>query len=455
MPDDIIRFGEPEITVESDGSLKFQWNHNGSPSLGVLVEDTRNDGDKVMSNLTVWWLYDQPLGVRPIQPMTILNMTSSHYTGWRNIAKVLQHDKNAPLPDVDIDAAMTIVTDEVLTRFFKGNPTIELKEMESRKEAPYILEPWVAASGATVMYGAGGLGKSLIALAMGISVSTGVPIFGKVPQVVGPVMFYDYEDDYHTHVDRMHAVCRSFGIPIEQVDIHYHTLVAPVVRSKTEMHKRATEVGAVLGILDSVGMGRGGSAITAEDTIRMFRALREIDIPFLTIDHVSKESIDKKGGQVDAYGSIYTMNSARLAWSLSLQDSNDGDTRIHCINRKANHVRKAPPQTMSIKYHNDERGVPERIDIETGNEFGMMMPTVGARDRVLMLLADGSEWTYADISEQLGIATSNARKIVSDDQTLDDPSFETRKEGRGTWVKRVSHMSSHDDSHVSEEGEEE
>lgn len=454
MSDEVIQFGEPEIKESKDGTLRFQWNHDGQPSLAVMVEDTRQDGDKVLSNITVWWLYDQAIGVRPIQPMTVLNMTSSHYTGWRNIAKTLQHDKNAPLPDVDIDAAMTIITDEVLTRFATGNPTVELNAQESRKEAPFILEPWIAASGATVMYGEGGLSKSLLALAMGISVSTGVPIFGKTPQVVGPVMYFDYEDDHHTHVDRMHAICRSFGIPVGEVNIHYHALVSSVVKSKREMHKRATESGAVLGILDSVGMGRGGSAVAAEDTIRMFRGLREVGIPFLTIDHVSKAAKEQKGGDVDAYGSIYTMNSARLAWSLSRQDSSGADIRIHAINRKANHVRKAAPQTISIEYINDERGVPERINIETGNEFGMMMPTVGARERMLMLLADGEEWTYADISEQLGITSANARKIVSDDQTLEVSGFETRKEGRGTWVKRVSHTFSHDDSHVSEEGDE-
>ena len=343
MTDEVIRFGEPEIQVADDGTLGFEWNHNGQPSLRVMVEDTRLDGDKVMSNITVWWLYDQAQGVRPIQPMTILNMTSSHYTGWRNIAKTLQHDKNAPLPDVDMDAAMTIVTDEVLTRYFAGNPTVVLKEQESRKEAPFILEPYIAASGATVMYGEGGLSKSLIALAMGISVSTGVPIFGKEPFIVGPVMFFDYEDDWHTHVDRMHAICRSFGIPVSEVDINYHALTASVVKSKREMHKRVMETGAVLGILDSVGMGRGGSAIAAEDTIRMFRGLREVGIPFLAIDHVSKAAKEQRGGDVDAYGSIYTMNSARMAWSLSRQDTGNETIGIHAINRKANHVRKSPP----------------------------------------------------------------------------------------------------------------
>jgi hypothetical protein len=184
------------------------------------------------------------------------------------------------------------------------------------------------------------------------------------------------------------------------------------------MAKEVEERGVVLGILDSVGMGRGGNAVAAEDTIRMFRALREVGVPFLAIDHVSKEAKAKKGGEVDAYGSIYTMNSARLAWSLTRQLDGKGDAiHIHARNTKANHVRVSPPQTIAITYVNDERGVPERIDIETGNEFGMMMPTVGTRERVMMSLAHGEWRTYGELEEELGIPTATIRKMVARDTT--------------------------------------
>jgi len=431
----------------------FEWQHNGQPSLRVQIADVRLDGDAIFADITVWWLYDQAIGVRPIQPMTVLKLNNSHYTGWRNIAKVLQHDKNAPLPDVDIDAAMTIAVSDVLEAFVKGEPTIDLGMVEAPREDPFILEPWISAAGATVMYGEGGLSKSLLALAMALSVSTGVPIFGKEPNVVGPVMYFDYEDDHYTHVNRLAAMCRAFGIPQEKAGVKYHALTAKVSQSKREMASRVAETGAVLGILDSVGMGRGGSAIAAEDTIRMFRGLREVGVPFLAIDHVSKADKGKAGGDVDAYGSIYTMNSARLAWSLTRQDSKGEALHIHAINRKANHVRKANPQTIAITYHNDERGVPERIDIETGNEFGMILPSVGAREKILMLLDGGEEWTYADLAEQLGISTVSARKAVSDDKLLDEPQIATRKDGRTVMVRSVNHTSSHMDSHISEEDE--
>jgi hypothetical protein len=408
-----ITFGEP--TIHQDGmTFGFEWERGGQPMCRIMAQDVRQDGDAIYGEVTVWWLLDQPLGVRAIVPKANVKLNSAHSTGWKTIATMAEKR----ISGVDWVGAMTVVTQECMERLETGSPNVRLGAEGDGDDEPFILKPFIANSGATVLYGEGGLSKSLIALAMSLSVSTGVPIFGREPHLVGPVMYFDYEDDSSAHDRRVRALCRSFGIPTSEVNIYHHALTAKVTTAKREMRRRVEESGAVLGILDSVGMGRGGSAIAAEDTIRMFRALREVGVPFLAIDHVSKEAKDKKGGDVDAYGSIYTMNSARLAWSLTRQHTGKPeDIHIHAINRKANHVRTAPPQTIAIRYHNDDRGVPERIDIETGNEFGMLMPAVGTHERVQMYLTGtGNEWTtYAELEEQLGIPSATIRSMVSRD----------------------------------------
>lgn len=429
---DLIEFNDkPEIHTGRN-TFGYEWAYNNEPCLRVQVQDMRQEGDNIFADFTVWWLYEQPLGVLPVQPMTTLKVNSSHYTGWRNIPKAL----GERLANVDIEGAMTFVINDVLDRFLNGDNAVRMGDGDGADEAPFILKPWIANSGSTVMYGEGGLSKSLIALAMSVSVSTGVPIFGMEPTVVGPVMYFDYEDDASAHERRLHALCHAFGIPLDKVDIHHKALVSKVTTSKRMMTKEVERVGAVLGILDSVGMGRGGSAIAAEDTIRMFRALREVGVPFLAIDHVSKEAKAKKGAEVDAYGSIYTMNSARLAWSLTRQLDGKGDSiLIHARNTKANHVRTAPPQTIAITYDNDERGVPQRIDIETGNEFGMLMPTVGTHQRMMMWLQHGEWRTYAQVAEELGITKAALKMAVGRDQETDRPTFERKTEGRQGYVR--------------------
>ncbi len=435
MADGTIEFGEPEIHVDGM-TFGFEWKRDGNVFVRIMAQDVRQDGEYIFADCTVWWLLDQPMGVRPIMPKAQIKLNSGHSTGWSTVSRHCEKR----ISGVDWTGAMTIVADECITQFEEGSPNIRLGEEVSEGANPFILKPYISASGATVMYGEGGISKSLLALAMSLSVSTGVPIFGQEPVVVGPVMYFDYEDDSSTHDRRLQALCRSFGIPLDEVQVYHHALVASVTKSKREMRKRAEEVGAVLGILDSVGMGRGGSAIAAEDTIRMFRGLREVGIPFLAIDHVSKKSKDEKGGDVDAYGSIYTMNSARLGWSLTRQLTGHGDSdaiHLHATNTKANHIRKLPPQTISIKYTNDERGVPKTIDIETGNEFGMLMPTVGTHQRMMMwIVGTGNEWqTYADMEEELGIPSTTMRSVVARDEGR---TFETKKVGKRNLVRCVA-----------------
>lgn len=427
---DEIAFGEPTIHTEGM-SFGFEWERDGQPLARIQALDVRQDGDDAYADIAVWFLHEQPLGVRAIVPQAKVKLNSSHSSGWQSIAR----NAEKRIAGVDWTGAMTIVVQECLERLETGSPNTRLGDEVAGDDEPFILKPYIANSGATVMYGEGGLSKSLIALAMSISVSTGVPIFGNEPHTVGPVMYFDYEDDSDAHDRRVRAICKSFGIHLDAVEVYHHALVSKVTTSKREMRRRVRDSGAVLGILDSVGMGRGGSAIAAEDTIRMFRALREVGVPFLAIDHVSKEAKEKRGGDVDAYGSIYTMNSARLAWSLVRQHDSGDRIRIHATNTKANHVRTMPPQSIAIRYENDPRGVPVRIDIETGNEFGMLMPSVTNRERVMMWLSHGEWRSYTSIAEEIGIPVEAVKKVLSRDRQLQAPAFDTKVEGRTGYAR--------------------
>ena len=431
---DMITFGEPDVRRDN-GAYVFDWMSQGQPLMRVQVSDVRMDKDAIFGEFTVWWLLDQSLGVRPVQPASVLKLNSSHSTGWRSIPREL----SKRMPDVDFEGALTIVVDEVMTRYEIGEPTVALHEQEKDHTPPFLLEPWISSTGNTVMYGEGGLSKSLLALAMAVTVSTGAPVFGRTPHTVGPVIIFDYEDDHQTHVNRLFAICRSFGIPIGEAKVYHHSLSAKVTTSQREMRKRVHETGAVLGILDSVGMGRGGSAVASEDTIRMFRALRAIGIPFLSIDHISKESKKSSGADRDAYGSVYTMNSARLGWSLTRELTSDGLIHIRASNTKHNHVPKQKAQSMTVGYRNDDNGVPEFIDIEVRNDDGMLMPSIDTHERMQMSLGSHDEWrTYEQLSDELGIKETTLRSTTHRDQAQPTPLFETKTVSRRVWIRCVA-----------------
>jgi hypothetical protein len=446
MSDELITFGEPVIDSETDTRTYLWSDGEGSPIFRVRIEDTHEKDGAIYGDITAWYLLDQPLATRPVQPTTTLKLNSSHSTGWRSIPREL----SKRLPGIDIEGAMTMAVHDEMEWFKQGDDAVRLGATVREGERPFVLDPFISSGGTTVMYGEGGLSKSLVALAMAISVSTGVAIFGNAPTIEGPVVYFDYEDDPIVHDLRLQAICRSFGIAPSDVTVYHVPLMGKVNTSKRMMTKKVQEYGAVLGILDSVGMGRGGNAVAAEDTIRMFRALRTIGVPFLAIDHVSKESKKNKDGDVDAYGSIYTMNSARLAWHLTRSHVADLDTiAMYAKNTKANHVRRQKSRMIEVKYINDKRGVPKHIEITVSDDFGMVRESVSVHQRMMMLLGRGP-LTVQEMADELGMNVASIQQALSRDKNNTPPTFARDKSRKPMSVSLSVNPVSHEGEGESE-----
>ena len=205
-------------------SWRYLWKIGDNDAVGALFTDLRNDGDSIKADVTVWWLLDQPMGVPPIHPRSSVTLNSTHHGGWRAIPREL----GKRITNVDWEGALIYAVWHSMEMFEKGEPTVALWEVERTNEPPFLLEPWISSMGNTILYGEGGLSKSLITLAMAASVATGVPIFGKEPIKTGPVIIFDYEDDHRMHVNRLLAICKSFGIPPAEAQVYHHALSAKV-----------------------------------------------------------------------------------------------------------------------------------------------------------------------------------------------------------------------------------
>lgn len=289
-------------------------------------------------------------------------------SGWKGLAQTLSELAT----QVRWDEAIGEAVDRAIEVYRNGERETALKSTKLDLGHPYLLEPFIASSGVSVFYGEGGTGKSLIALGLAVSVASGFPIFGHTPHTVGPVVYFDYEDDASVHEERLAAILRGTGAELQH-PIYHRPLVAKVSSSQASMRRSIGDTGAVLSVLDSIGMGRGGNANTAEDTVRMFRALRSLGVPTLAIDHVTKED-KREGSTITPYGSVYTINSARLLWGAVVADGPTTDTRkyLNLKNTKANRVAIHDPLGMSIDYHNRIEGKSrwlEEVGFETYDQW--------------------------------------------------------------------------------------
>lgn len=221
---------------------------------------------------------------------------------------------------------------------------------------PFLVEPFILDRGVSLFFGPGGTGKSMIALSAAIAVASGRTVFGRKPTQTGPVLYIDYEEPTKAaHDRRMGALLDGLGIGLEDLehDILWVKPRQPIAKIRRQLKTYMREYKPALIIVDSVGLARGGNATEAEATIALFSVLSSLDCAVFAIDHVTKDDQRQKA-MVTPYGSIYTVNSVRLAWSvMPAVATTEGKTYLVMKQTKRNHVAAHDALGGEITFAND------------------------------------------------------------------------------------------------------
>ena len=351
---------------------------------------------------------DHTLMIVPPARINLLSVNRS--SGWRSVLDACK----AFAIEVDWETAINPLIGETIAIHRSVDTDVSLDSVEMEITDPFLLKPFVASSGVSVLYGEGGLGKSLLALGMALSITSGQPIFGEFPKAIGPVIYADYEDDSSVHAQRLKALRKGMNID-DGYPIHHVSLVSKVASAQAELRRKVEQRSAVMLILDSIGMARGGDATGAEDTIRLFRALRSLGVPVLAVDHVTKD--DKRSGKTDTpYGSVYTINSARMLWAGRLASQpNDPEKLINLENTKANHTQLHKPLALRVKYLNarnsDDNEYLDAVTITTHDQWWEEKePDVWAGIVMTMTQQPGRAWTAKELALALHLNIDGIQK---------------------------------------------
>jgi hypothetical protein len=304
--------------------------------------------------------------------------------------------------DRQLDWAGLVETAVILTRnaFRAGEPSILLRDAPEPATAGPLIPPLIAADGATLLYGDGGTGKSLLALSAAVSLHTGRDLLGLPPAVTRRVAFLDWEWTAAVHKRRLRRLLPDDELP----DIRYVRCALPLRDEVDRLRRVIREHGIEYAVIDSVALAAGGDPERAETAIEFFGALRQLEVDALAVAHVTKTTDGDK-----PFGSTFWHNTARATWYVrKVQDMGAASFRVALVNKKANDAPLALPLGFEVSM-SEERTTIRPANLADTPELAKEIPLrLRIRDALL-----GGSLTYAELAERLDADPDTIRRTVN------------------------------------------
>lgn len=400
---------KPVATYLGD-TYRFQWEAEG---IEIVLDRIAEDGKAgPKGELTI--SLSRPGQTGHLHGPTRFNLTAASTRA--QLVKTME----ARMPDVMWYDIFEQFCHYSLRRWRDGNPILDLTCVPPREQPRFLLDPFIEQGGVTILFADGNTGKSSFALALAVTVATGMPVLGVRPATVTNVLYLDWEADADSHAERMRALAGS-DVPADAV--HYRREVASLHESAPTLRRRIGELGIGLVVVDSLGASRGGEPESADTTIKTFNAIRSLEVPALCIDHVAKNATDNS----KPFGSVYSYNLARLVWRMEkTQQEDDEHSTIALTNTKNNNGKLQRRQGFNVQFENNELGRPLAIvytpcDIRDVPEF---VSKLTEREQIISVLR---------VNRQPMTATEIALALEADGSRIPDKHIRpvlSRYEGR-------------------------
>ena len=203
-----------------------------------------------------------------------------------------------------------------------------------------------------VLFGDGGSGKSLLALALAVSVATRIDLpAGLRPSGPAPVLYLDYESCLEEHQDRLAGLLAGLGRE-SAPGIFYRPMARALADDTATLRAEISRHNIGFIIVDSYGPACGAEPETADPAIRIMNALRSFaPATRLVIAHVSKANAEHRSGPSRPYGSVYVTNLARSVWEVRRSEDYDAaDLNLGLFHRKVNRGRLLPPLGFRLTF---------------------------------------------------------------------------------------------------------
>jgi hypothetical protein len=291
---------------------------------------------------------------------------------------------------------------------------VRFTEMEVPGPRRYLLRDIVLAAYVTLLYGDGGVAKSLLALALAVAIA------GDSKEWLGrevercPVLFMDYELDSEEQARRVYQLCRGQGLDTPPEDLLYMSALGhPAREAFTAALEACKDHGVRLMVVDSLGPALQGDAEAARDVIGFFQKsiepFRVEGIAILIIDHQSRLQAGQNYQSKGAFGSVFKTNLARSVIQAQATERGEGTLTVRLRQKKHNFGPLAEP--FGVKLSFTEQAVSlEAIELDA-SELAEEA-TLNATDRVKLALENGPAYPW-EIAESTVLAVKTVKNVLT------------------------------------------
>jgi hypothetical protein len=296
-----------------------------------------------------------------------------------------------------------------------GPELLRLADVESPGPRRQLLQDLVLAAYVTLLYGDGGVAKSLLALALAVAIAGDAEEWLGRRVENGPVLYLDFELDETEQARRARQVCRVAGQRQEPPEnLLYMSAVGHRARDVFEAAYRACEEhGVVMVILDSYGVALGGDAEASKDIIafnnEVLEPFRALGVAVLIIDHQSKLQAGQSYQSKGAFGSVFKSNLARSVIQVEATERGENTLTVRLRQKKHNFGPLADPFAVKISFTEESVDLtPVKLEAAEKAEEA----TLNATDRVKHALEAGPAYPW-DIGEATGLAVKTVKNALT------------------------------------------
>jgi hypothetical protein len=291
---------------------------------------------------------------------------------------------------------------------------VRFSDMEVPGPRRYLLKDIVLAAYVTLLYGDGGVAKSLLALALAVAVAGGSGKWLGREVECCSVLYVDFELDAEEQARRVHQLCRGQELDTPPENLLYMSALGhPAGEAFTAALKACIEHSIGLMIVDSLGPALQGDAEAAKDVIGFFQKsvepFRAEGIAVLIIDHQSRlqqgQSYQSKG----AFGSVFKTNLARSVIQVQATERGEGTLTVRLRQKKHNFGPLAEPFGVKLSFTEEAVSL-EAVELDA-SELAEEA-TLNATDRVKLVLENGPAYPW-EIAEHTGLAIKTVKNVLT------------------------------------------